>query len=73
MIVDEVKSTLAHLPYQNSHATNREAEIPEPLPDSQAVYSAQVNAALLDLFPRIPHTARQAIIERTFNLVGLTH
>lgn len=46
---------------------------PEPIPLSQAQYNAQVDAALRDLFPRIPNTDRQIIIEHAFDLVRTTH
>ncbi|KAJ4134748.1 hypothetical protein NW768_004349 [Fusarium equiseti] len=39
---------------------------PEPIPKSQEEYDAQVDAALRDLFPRIPNTDRQMIIEHAF-------
>ncbi|KAF4977719.1 hypothetical protein FZEAL_5813 [Fusarium zealandicum] len=39
---------------------------PEPIPESQDEYDAQVDAALRDLFPRIPNTDRQMIIEHAF-------
>ncbi|KAF5027774.1 hypothetical protein F66182_104 [Fusarium sp. NRRL 66182] len=39
---------------------------PEPIPESQEEYDAQVDAALRDLFPRIPNTDRQMIIEHAF-------
>jgi hypothetical protein len=42
---------------------------PEPIPESQEEYDAQVDAALRDLFPRIPNTDRQMIIEHAFRRV----
>lgn len=42
---------------------------PEPIPKSQREYSTQVDAAIRDLFPRIPNTDRQMIVEHAFNLV----
>lgn len=42
---------------------------PEPIPKSQEEYDAQVDAALRDLFPRIPNTDRQMIIEHAFRRV----
>ncbi|KAF4988899.1 hypothetical protein FGRMN_9480 [Fusarium graminum] len=41
-------------------------DAPEPIPESQDEYDAQVDAALRDLFPRIPNTDRQMIIEHAF-------
>ncbi|KAI9170945.1 hypothetical protein HJFPF1_00424 [Paramyrothecium foliicola] len=40
--------------------------LPEPIPDSQEEYNLQVDAAIRDLFPRIPNTDRQEIIEHAF-------
>jgi hypothetical protein len=42
---------------------------PEPIPKSQREYSMQADAAIRDLFPRIPNTDRQMIVEHAFNLV----
>ncbi|POS72050.1 hypothetical protein DHEL01_v209558 [Diaporthe helianthi] len=42
---------------------------PEPIPDTQEEYNAQADAALRDLFPRIPNTDRQMIIEHAFKLL----
>jgi hypothetical protein len=44
---------------------------PEPIPASQAEYNQQVDAAIRDLFPRVPNTDRQAIIEHAFQRVCL--
>lgn len=46
------------------------ADEPEPIPESQEEYNAQVDAAIRDLFPRIPNTDRQMIVERAFRKVG---
>lgn len=42
---------------------------PEPIPKSQEEYNIQVDAAIRDLFPRIPNTDRQIIIEHAFRIV----
>jgi hypothetical protein len=42
---------------------------PEPIPATQEEYNAQADAALRDLFPRIPNTDRQMIVEHAFKLV----
>ncbi|PHH89279.1 hypothetical protein CDD83_6365 [Cordyceps sp. RAO-2017] len=39
---------------------------PEPIPESQELYHSQVDSVLRDLFPRIPHTDRQLIIQHAF-------
>jgi hypothetical protein len=43
--------------------------LPEPIPDSQAEINAQADAAMKELFPRIPNTDRQTIIDHSFNKV----
>lgn len=42
----------------------------EPIPESQEEINAQADAAIRDLFPRIPHIDRQQIIERSFRKVS---
>lgn len=46
---------------------SREAE---PIPESQDEINKQADGAIRDLFPRIPHTDRQMIIEHAFKKVG---
>ncbi|KAL2195845.1 hypothetical protein P885DRAFT_69994 [Corynascus similis CBS 632.67] len=41
--------------------------LPEPIPEKQEDINKQADAAIRDLFPRIPNTDRQAIIEHAFN------
>ncbi|KAL2256743.1 hypothetical protein VTK26DRAFT_1189 [Humicola hyalothermophila] len=43
---------------------------PEPIPERQEDINKQADAAIRDLFPRIPNTDRQMIIEHAFNKVG---
>jgi hypothetical protein len=43
--------------------------LPEPIPESEHEYHRQVDAALRDLFPRIPHPDRRVIIEHAFSRV----
>ncbi|KAK0705241.1 hypothetical protein B0H67DRAFT_613675 [Lasiosphaeris hirsuta] len=40
---------------------------PEPIPERQEDIDRQADAAIRDLFPRIPNTDRQRIIEHAFN------
>ncbi|KAK3905352.1 hypothetical protein C8A05DRAFT_12801 [Staphylotrichum tortipilum] len=40
---------------------------PEPIPEKQEDINKQADAAIRDLFPRIPNTDRQMIIEHSFN------
>lgn len=41
----------------------------EEIPRSQAEINRQADAALRELFPRIPHTDRQQIIDHAFRKV----
>ncbi|TWU74070.1 hypothetical protein ED733_004011 [Metarhizium rileyi] len=68
-IVEEAKATIADLP-QSGPATPDGK--PEPIPETQAEYHAQADAALRDLFPRIPNTDRQIIIEHAFTRVSFS-
>lgn len=43
---------------------------PEPIPDTQEEINAQADAALRDLFPRIPNFDKQMIIEHAFKKGG---
>ncbi|OAA71270.1 hypothetical protein ISF_01821 [Cordyceps fumosorosea ARSEF 2679] len=67
MIVEEARAKLGHVPQLPAVTTTNGA--PEPIPDSQEVYHAQADAALRDLFPRIPNTDRQIIIDHSFTRV----
>ncbi|KAF4437842.1 hypothetical protein FACUT_5376 [Fusarium acutatum] len=62
-IVEEARAGLGHV-MENMLAAA--CGIPEPIPESQEEYDAQVDAALRDLFPRIPNTDRRMIIEHAF-------
>ena len=42
----------------------------EPIPESQAEINKQADDAIRDIFPRIPHTDRQMIIEHAFQKVS---
>ncbi|KAK3345089.1 hypothetical protein B0H65DRAFT_194814 [Neurospora tetraspora] len=44
---------------------------PEPIPEKQEDINKQADAAIRDLFPRIPNTDRQMIIEHSFNKARL--
>ncbi|WAO83099.1 DUF2293 domain-containing protein [Fusarium falciforme] len=62
-IVEEARASLGHILDRTLPPTGGS---PEPIPESQEEYDAQVDAALRDLFPRIPNTDRQMIIEHAF-------
>ncbi|KAK1239448.1 hypothetical protein MKX07_008936 [Trichoderma sp. CBMAI-0711] len=55
VIVEEAKASLGDMPHRLGPVTDAG---PEPIPKSQAVYHAQVDAAIRDLFPRVPNTDR---------------
>lgn len=42
----------------------------EPIPKSQAEITKQADAAIRDLFPRIPNTDRQMILDHAFTKVS---
>ncbi|PTB63802.1 hypothetical protein BBK36DRAFT_1125735 [Trichoderma citrinoviride] len=63
VIVEEAKANIGDIPHRLGPVTDAG---PEPIPQSQAVYHAQVDAAIRDLFPRVPNTDRQMIIEHSF-------
>lgn len=42
----------------------------EPIPKTQEEINKQADAAIRDLFPRIPNTDRQMIIDHAFKLVS---
>ncbi|KAF4336346.1 hypothetical protein FBEOM_9799 [Fusarium beomiforme] len=62
-IVEEARASLGHA---MEHMLTAARGAPEPIPESQEEYDAQVDAALRDLFPRIPNTDRRMIIEHAF-------
>ncbi len=49
--------------YISSHCEN-----PEPIPQTQAEINRQADAAIRDLFPRIPNIDRQLVIDRAFKV-----
>lgn len=65
-IVEEARAQIG----EEDGSTASNSGEPEPIPDTQEEYNAQADAALRDLFPRIPNTDRQMIIEHAFKLVG---
>ena len=68
-IIEEAKTRLNHPSQQRALLSDG---LPEPIPTSQTTYNAQVDAAIRDLFPRIPNTDRQEIIEHAFSLVSMS-
>lgn len=68
-IVERARAQLG----QAASASLAHLGVPERIPRTQAEINAQADAAIRDLFPRIPNTDRQQIIEHAFNKVGLAH
>ena len=62
-IVEEAKAKFPELAKSPRSPANGQ---PEPIPDCQQEYHTQVDAAIRDLFPRIPNTDRQDIIDNSF-------
>ena len=65
-IVDQAREKLGH---DQSGAVDAAPGLPEPIPERQEDINKQADAAIRDLFPRIPNTDRQVIIEHAFNKV----
>lgn len=66
-IVEQARATLGD---EQLGANGVAAGLPEPVPEKQEDINKQADAAIRDLFPRIPNTDRQMIIEHAFNKVG---
>jgi hypothetical protein len=45
----------------------------DPIPETQAEINAQADGAIRDLFPRIPNTDREMIIQHAFQMVCTSH
>lgn len=60
-----VAQARALLNLADDHGSSSSNEL-ETIPASEAQYHAQVDAAIRDLFPRIPNTDRQQIIDMSF-------
>lgn len=53
-----------------SHVIGSDTEDrPDPIPESQAEINRQADAAIRDLFPRIPNTDREMIVQHAFQKV----
>lgn len=66
VIVEEAQATLGYR-HDLEHSASDGA--PEPIPDTQEEINVQADAALRELFPRIPNTDRQEIIDHAFRKV----
>ena len=65
-IVEEAQATLG---YRHDLLHSSSDGAPEPIPKTQEEINAQADAALRELFPRIPNTDRQEIIDHAFRKV----
>ncbi|KAK4042269.1 hypothetical protein C8A01DRAFT_14047 [Parachaetomium inaequale] len=63
-IVEQARATLGH---DHIEVIGTAPGRPEPIPERQEDINKQADAAIRDLFPRIPNTDRQTIIEHAFN------
>ncbi|KAK4656099.1 hypothetical protein QC762_308320 [Podospora pseudocomata] len=63
-IVEEARKTLGD---DQLVGTSTQLGLPEPIPERQEDITKQADAAIRDLFPRIPHTDRQMILDHAFN------
>jgi hypothetical protein len=68
-IVDEARGAVGETIISVAADISRNAE---PIPESQDEINKQADAAIRDLFPRIPNTDRQMIIEHAFQKVWPT-
>ena len=65
-IVEQARVALGQEEFSSDASNSGE---PEPIPETQEEINAQADAALKDLFPRIPNFDRQSIIEHAFKKV----
>ncbi|KAL2170517.1 hypothetical protein VTG60DRAFT_4803 [Thermothelomyces hinnuleus] len=62
-----VEQARANLGEDGLESVKTAPDLPEPIPERQEDINKQADAAIRDLFPRIPNPDRQAIIEHAFN------
>lgn len=67
-IVDEASEIVGETAVSNRVYNPNEVE---PIPESQEEITKQADAAIRDLFPRIPHTDRQMVLDHAFRKVSL--
>jgi len=65
-IVEQARAAIGQ---DESSSSDADLGVPEPIPESQDEINAQADAALKDLFPRIPNFDRQMVIEHAFKKV----
>ncbi|KAK5631271.1 hypothetical protein RRF57_006985 [Xylaria bambusicola] len=69
-IVEGARNVLNQRGHHEQAAYVHEPGKPEPIPNSQREIDLEADAVLRDLFPRIPHTDRQQIIDHAFKKDG---
>ncbi|TGJ86827.1 hypothetical protein E0Z10_g1950 [Xylaria hypoxylon] len=69
-IAEEARKVLTKRGHHDQAAYVHEPGKPEPIPNSQREIDLEADAVLRDLFPRIPHTDRQEIIDHAFKKDG---
>ncbi|KAI3341305.1 hypothetical protein F4824DRAFT_309680 [Ustulina deusta] len=69
-IVEEARKVLNERGHHEQAAYVHEPGKPEPIPNSQREIDLEADAVLRDLFPRIPNTDRQEIIDHAFKKDG---
>ncbi|KAI1287218.1 hypothetical protein F5Y03DRAFT_124118 [Xylaria venustula] len=69
-IVEEARKILKESGHHEQAAYVHEPGKPEPIPSSQREIDLEADAVLRDLFPRIPNTDRQEIIDHAFKKDG---
>ncbi|KAI0439782.1 hypothetical protein F4803DRAFT_553749 [Xylaria telfairii] len=69
-IVEEARKVLNEKGHHEQAAYVHEPGKPEPIPNSQREIDLEADAVLRDLFPRIPNTDRQEIIDHAFKKDG---
>lgn len=72
-IVEEARKVLNEMGHHEQAAYVHEPGKPEPIPNSQREIDLEADAVLRDLFPRIPNTDRQEIIDHAFKKVRVRH
>ncbi|KAI0432883.1 hypothetical protein F5Y09DRAFT_329363 [Xylaria sp. FL1042] len=69
-VVEEARKVLKEQGHHEQAAYVHEPGKPEPIPNSQWEIDLEADAVLRDLFPRIPNTDRQEIINHAFKKDG---
>jgi hypothetical protein len=68
-IVEAARKVLNERGHHEQAAYVHKPGKPEPIPNSQREIDLEADAVLRDLFPRIPNTDRQEIIDHAFKKV----